>query len=284
MAALIAFDPIEQFKLPCMLVGGMPYYVKLQILCAAPLVLSVMFCVVSFVWHMVRSHYKHKRDLIKLQAAAALRRINEASGANVVARKKRNTGGGSDDDAETHASHYRINMRASAKRGMFRCISIVSLIMDICYPSVSRTILQIFRCRELGTPSSSQMFLEADLKTICYDQRWRNYLALAIPAIVFYCCGIPFFFYWIVRRYKKKKKMDDENIKRIIGWMHRPLRPGCEYFMSVELLRKLILTGCIGFMARSPSRFCRTLFSGRAALHCTATARILIPAECSAIP
>ena len=62
--------------------------------------------------------------------------------------------------------------------------------------------------------------------------------------------GIPFFFFWIVRKYKKKKKMDDENVKRIIGWMHRPYKKGCEYWLSVELLRKLILTGCIGFMVR----------------------------------
>ena len=34
---------------------------------------------------------------------------------------------------------------------------------------------------------------------------------------------------------------------------------------------------------RGPSRFCRTLFFRSNALHCTATARILIPAECSAI-
>ena len=53
-----------------------------------------------------------------------------------------------------------------------------------------------------------------------------------------------------MRKYKKKKKMDDENVKRIIGWMHRPYKKGCEYWLSVELLRKLILTGCIGFMVR----------------------------------
>ncbi len=34
--------------------------------------------------------------------------------------------------------------------------------MDVTYPSVTRTILQLFRCRELGTPSNSQLFLEAD--------------------------------------------------------------------------------------------------------------------------
>ena len=188
IAALVAFDPIEQFKMPCMLVGGMPYYVKLQLLVGAPLLLSFVFCAISFVWHMVRSHYQHKRDLIKLQAASALRRINEApGGANVVARKNRDDG--NSDDADVRASHYRVKMRASAKRGMFRCISIVSLVMDVCYPSVSRCVLQIFRCRELGTTSSSRLHLEADTNIICYDRRWQNYLALAVPAIVFYCFG-----------------------------------------------------------------------------------------------
>ena len=141
-------------------VGGMPYYRKLQLLVGAPLVLSFVFCAISFVWHMVRSHYQHKRDLIKLQAASALRRINEASGANVVARKNHDDG-----NSQVHASHYKIKMRASAKRGMFRCISIVALVMDVCYPSVSRCVLQLFRCRELGTPSSSRLYLEADYNT-----------------------------------------------------------------------------------------------------------------------
>ena len=74
---------------------------------------------------------------------------------------------------------------------------------------------------------------------------------MAIPASILYCFGIPYFFWWIVRRYKKKKMLDDESIQRIIGWMHRPYKKGREWFLSVELLRKLILTSWIGFMARS---------------------------------
>ena len=156
-AALIAFDPIEQLKMPCWMVNGMPYYVKLQLLVGAPLLISLACCVASFAVHMARSHYKHRRDLIKLQAAAAQRMIAEGPGANVAEHRERHR-----RQTQMHRSHYKVKMKASAHHGMLRCVSIVCLVMDVTYPSVTRTILQLFRCRELGTPSNSQLFLEAD--------------------------------------------------------------------------------------------------------------------------
>ena len=42
---------------------------------------------------------------------------------------------------------------------LFSGVSLVALVMDLAYPVVSRTVLQILRCRELGTAG---FFLEAE--------------------------------------------------------------------------------------------------------------------------
>ena len=123
--------------------------------------------------------------------------------------------------------------------------------------------------------------------TGCYDDRWRRWLILAAPAIVIYVVGIPAGFWYLVRYYKKRGKLHDPEVIRMIGpsrfcralfeqcshrtarsgglnshyrvllcnfmtgWMHKPFREGCEYWLAVELVRKAILTAAIGFMARS---------------------------------
>ena len=72
-----------------------------------------------------------------------------------------------------------------------------------------------------------------------------------VPAIFIYVVGIPLGFWWLVKRFKKKGKLKDPDVIRMIGWMHKPFREGCEYWLAVELMRKAILTAAIGFMARS---------------------------------
>ena len=118
--------------------------------------------------------------------------------------------------------------------------------------------------------------------THCFDGQWSAFLVLAIPCAFIYALGIPLFFYLLIRKYKREGRLNDPDVKRMVGWLHEPFREGCEYWMSVEIIRKLLLTSCVGFMAQSPSTFCRTLFQIERAA-CTATACILIPAECSAV-
>ena len=68
------------------------------------------------------------------------------------------------DDARSAAASlgdaaYRERMRGSVSHGLETCVSLVALVMDLAYPVVSRTVLQILRCRELGTAG---FFLEAE--------------------------------------------------------------------------------------------------------------------------
>ena len=115
----------------------------------------------------------------------------------------------------------------------------------------------------------------------CYDETWNSWLKLAAPACVVFVVGVPFGFYWMVRRFKRRGRLNDEDVVRMIGWMYHPFREGCEYWLAVEQVRKLVLTAAIGFMARSchykPVEILQNTFSDRA--RCIAQlCRILIPA------
>ena len=269
LAAIVAFDPVEDFKVPCMIVeGGWDYYTKLQILVFLPLVVAALLSLLTFGIHMTRAHFKHKRE-------ASTRRRRVTRDAAVT--------GSESDLLAMHAAAYRSNMRSSARRALETCVSLVGMLMDFAFPVCSRTVLQIFRCRELG---NAGFFLEADYSLRCYDSRWNAWMVLAAPAVLLYAVGIPLGFWLLVRRFKRLGKLDDPDVKRMIGWMYRPFREGKEYWLAVELIRKLILTACIGFMARSchykllPVEFLQKHFFR---VNCTATARSLISAQCSAI-
>ena len=155
-------------------------------------------------------------------------------------------------EAAEIAEEYRRRMREGAHRGLYLAASIVTLLMDLLFPTVTRTILQIFRCRKLGDAAQGGGFyLEADYSIRCYSDEWREYVVLAGCAVAVYCIGIPLGFFAAIRYYKRRGRLGDANVDRVIGWMHRPYREGHEAWISVELLRKLILTACIGFMART---------------------------------
>ena len=231
------------------------YYLKLQLLVATPIALAVAVSVIAFAVHMYQAHKRHAREAARLAAAGALRAFDDdddhvdggdgdGGAGSTITREQR---------ASMHASvigaaHYRVHMRLSARHGLRMCVGYFAFVMDLCYPACTRTILQIFRCRQLGTAGYR---LEADMEIECYDARWWGYVLLAIPAAAVYALGVPLAFWWLVRYYRKKGQLDEPGVERMIGWMHRPFRSGAEWWLSVELIRKLVLTGCIGFLARS---------------------------------
>ena len=266
-AAILACDPVEDFKIPCLMKEGMPvnilqntfsdrthciaqrrpassfllsalrfldrsYYTKLKLMVSAPMAIALVFCGLTFGLHMGRAHFRHRRQSTHKKAR---RRLGDKA---------------SNPSPETDWSEaeYRINMRGSARRGLETCISILCMIFDLAYPVCSRTVLQIFRCRKLG---EAGFYLEADYALRCYDREWNQWVMLAGAAALIYVVGVPIAFFLIVRHYRKAGKLNDPDVQRMCGFMYHPFRETCTYWLPVELLRKLLLTSCIGFMARS---------------------------------
>ena len=215
-AAVVAIDPVSELKLPCMLVGGMPYYVKLRLLCGVPILVSVAVVVFAFCGHLGRAHYQHRRAVTRRKKQGMMRRMN---GIDVDAV----------GEAVRLAQEYKARMREGAHRGLYLAASIVTYLMDLLFPTVSRTILQIFRCRQLGDPAQGGgFFLEADYSLACYGEEWKENVVLAGCATVVYCFGYPFSVWLAIRTFKKRGMLEDPDVNYIFGWMHKPFRDGCE--------------------------------------------------------
>ena len=62
-AAIIAFDPVEDFAMPCLLVDGkMEYYTKLLLLVVMPMLFALGLSLLTFAKHMTHAHFRHRRD------------------------------------------------------------------------------------------------------------------------------------------------------------------------------------------------------------------------------
>ena len=148
MAAVLAFDPFESFKVPCLLVDGrMPYYIKLQILTVFPIVAALALSGMSFFLTMTKAHFHHTRR--------TRRKVTRKAADAAIA---------------VTAEDYKKKMRGSARRALETCVSLFCMIMDFAYPVATRTILDIFQCRNLGeNVEDREFFLEADYSLKCYD-------------------------------------------------------------------------------------------------------------------
>ena len=122
-AAILAFDPVEDFKMPCMLVsGGWEYYTKLQIMVFFPVVIAIAMSLASFTVHVVRAHFKHRRDSKKIIETWAVK----------VMRKRRDSGiaGVADENIDSLArrASYRLKMKGSARAALETCVSLICMV------------------------------------------------------------------------------------------------------------------------------------------------------------
>ena len=53
-------------------------------------------------------------------------------------------------------------------------------------------------------------------------------MVLAGPAMLAYAVGIPLVWYLLVRRFKRQGRLDDPRVIRMIGFIYKPYRKGCE--------------------------------------------------------
>ena len=122
IAAILAFDPVSELRLPCLVdKTSWNYYTKLQFLVVLPAVAAAMLSALSFGVNMAKAHRRYRAS-------------------------------GLEGDA------YAAAMRTAAGHGLQSCACIVCMVADFVYPVCSRTVMQIWRCRKLG---DAGYFLEA---------------------------------------------------------------------------------------------------------------------------
>ena len=116
-----------------------------------------------------------------------------------------------------------------------------------------RVLFQYATCRNLqtGPDGGEGWWLESDYSVECYtDQYWTWVPVVTISALVF-AFGVPALFGYLLYHYKDLGKAGDPVIQKSLGWMYEPYRDGKEWWLCVEMVRILLLSSCVGFLARS---------------------------------
>jgi hypothetical protein len=130
----------------------------------------------------------------------------------------------------------------------------------LIYPSTSNTILKMFSCRKL---ENGRSYLMADYSIECGDakvqtmafgrlysftayQYWAGFAVLAFPL------GIPILFFlllWLHRNDLFEEGSDEpkEELRDELGFLYAGYRKQYWWWESVELFRKLALTGILAF-------------------------------------
>ncbi|KAG6975832.1 hypothetical protein JG688_00001980 [Phytophthora aleatoria] len=71
-----------------------------------------------------------------------------------------------------------------------KCLKLYCWMALFLYPSVSKTILTIYNCQEVG----DVFYLVVDRRLVCYNGQWAVFGMIATIGVIVWVVGIPFFF------------------------------------------------------------------------------------------
>eukprot|EP00644_Phytophthora_capsici_P002327 jgi/Phyca11/114976/e_gw1.27.140.1 len=84
----------------------------------------------------------------------------------------------------------RVKLRMNFLTYRNKCFKLYCWMAVFLYPSVSKTILTIYNCQEVG----DVFYLVADRRLVCYNEQWAIFGMIASIGVVVWVVGIPLFF------------------------------------------------------------------------------------------
>uniref|UniRef100_H3GJA2 Uncharacterized protein n=1 Tax=Phytophthora ramorum TaxID=164328 RepID=H3GJA2_PHYRM len=84
----------------------------------------------------------------------------------------------------------RVKLRMNYLTYRNKCLKLYCWMALFLYPSVSKTILTVYNCQEVG----DVFYLVADRRLVCYHGQWALFGVVATIGVVVWVVGIPFFF------------------------------------------------------------------------------------------
>ncbi|RLN47044.1 hypothetical protein BBJ29_004457 [Phytophthora kernoviae] len=84
----------------------------------------------------------------------------------------------------------RVKLRMNYLTYRNKCLKLYCWVALFLYPTVSKTILTVYNCQEVG----DVYYLVADRRLVCYDREWALFGVVATVGVVVWVVGIPFFF------------------------------------------------------------------------------------------
>ncbi|TYZ62049.1 hypothetical protein PybrP1_007518 [[Pythium] brassicae (nom. inval.)] len=89
----------------------------------------------------------------------------------------------------------RVKLRMNYLTYRNKCLKLYCWVALFLYPTVSKTILMIFNCQEVG----SVYYLVVDRRIVCYNSTWAIFGVMAMAGVTVWVVGIPFFFWVLIR-------------------------------------------------------------------------------------
>uniref|UniRef100_K3W6S3 TRP C-terminal domain-containing protein n=1 Tax=Globisporangium ultimum (strain ATCC 200006 / CBS 805.95 / DAOM BR144) TaxID=431595 RepID=K3W6S3_GLOUD len=89
----------------------------------------------------------------------------------------------------------RVKLRMNYLTYRNKCLKLYCWVALFLYPTVSKTILMIFNCQEIG----DTRYLVVDRRIVCYNSTWAIFGVIAMAGVVVWVVGIPFFFWVLIR-------------------------------------------------------------------------------------
>ena len=140
---------------------------------------------------------------------------------------------------------------------MYAFLLLTFLILVGC----STTVLCYFQCREFSEVDPPESYLIKDLTLDCNSQRYKLYMAFALPMVLVYPVGIPMLYYTLLKGHKHtvsdQKAMDREHANGLptVGhliFLVESYKAEFYYFEVVECIRRLLLGSVIGIVDPRP--------------------------------
>lgn len=82
--------------------------------------------------------------------------------------------------------------------------------------------------------------VRADPAERCDTQTWLVWAIISGTGVGIYCVLIPFGMLWAARRFKDSDSMEE---RERVALLVSSYRPSCWYMETVDLIRKLLMTG-----------------------------------------
>merc|ERR1711871_723019 len=88
-----------------------------------------------------------------------------------------------------------------------RCLKILFWLLLVTYPSISRKILMLFKCVEIGRES----YMMWDTRILCFTYSWWSHAVYACVFAVVYIIGVPALFFHLLREMRNAHTYENTN-------------------------------------------------------------------------
>jgi len=122
---------------------------------------------------------------------------------------------------------------------------LVIFTLFLIYPAISRQIVSIFHCTDIGDVS----YLVVDTTLQCHTARWQTYAIVAAIGTVVYPIGIPLVFFGILWRHRHQ--LQKPEIAAAYGFLYEAFHQNIWWFELVDMLYKFFMTSVLLFFPQN---------------------------------